>query len=118
VGIDPFADDDPINVYNKILECKLKFPLHFDVYAKKIIKRLIEKDLSKRYGNLVNGVNDIKNHKFFESIDFDKLLNMQLKPPYIPKVISDEDISNFSIFPDSRSDSIALENSNDPFLNW
>jgi protein kinase A len=30
VGIDPFCDDDPMMVYQKILKGKMKFPTFFD----------------------------------------------------------------------------------------
>lgn len=31
-GIDPFTDEDPMNIYHNILKCKLKFPKSFDKY--------------------------------------------------------------------------------------
>jgi hypothetical protein len=85
-GIDPFNDDDPMLIYQKILKGKLKFPSSFDSNAKSLVKHLLEADLSKRYGNLRGGVNDIKNHRFFKGLDWSKLLQMELKPLYIPKV--------------------------------
>ena len=49
---------------------KIKFTRNFDPLAKHLIKKLCKQDLSERYGNLIGGVNDIKKHKFFESINF------------------------------------------------
>jgi len=63
-GIDPFSDEDPMAIYQKILKGKVKFPRNFDKYrfsiqtsrnAKSIVKHLLVADLSKRYGNLKNG---------------------------------------------------------------
>lgn len=85
-GIDPFNDEDPMLIYQKILKGKIKFPSSFDANAKSLVKHLLEADLSKRYGNLKGGVADIKNHRYFKAFDFVKLLSMQLKPLYIPKV--------------------------------
>jgi len=85
-GIDPFSDDDPMMVYQKILKGKLKFPSSFDSNAKSLVKHLLEIDLTKRYGNLKGGVNDIKSHRFFKGYDFDGLLKRTITPPYIPKV--------------------------------
>ena len=31
-GIDPFADEDPMNIYQKILKGKVHFPKNFDKY--------------------------------------------------------------------------------------
>lgn len=117
-GIDPFADEDPVKVYEKILSGKVKFPQNFDPVARKLVTKLLQIDLSKRYGNLVDGVNDIKHHKFFSGLDFDQLLNMELKPPYVPKITSDGDVSNFPIYPDSHKEIQALNENEDPFLFW
>ncbi len=54
-GIDPFADDDPLTIYQNILKGKLHFPKDFDSDAKSLVKHLLVNDLSKRYGNLKNG---------------------------------------------------------------
>ena len=31
-GIDPFSDEDPMAIYQKILKGKIKFPRNFDKY--------------------------------------------------------------------------------------
>lgn len=85
-GIDPFSDDDPMMVYQKILKGKIKFPSSFDPNAKSLVKHLLEADLTKRYGNLKGGVNDIKGHRLFKNLDFSQLLAKSLSSPYIPKV--------------------------------
>jgi len=54
-GIDPFADEDPMAIYQKILRGKVRFPRNFDRNAKSLVKHLLVADLSKRYGNLKNG---------------------------------------------------------------
>lgn len=72
-GIDPFTDEDPMAIYQKILKGKVKFPRQFDKNAKSIVKHLLVADLSKRYGNLKNGVNDIKQHRWFAQIDWNLL---------------------------------------------
>ena len=68
-GIDPFSDEDPMSIYQKILKGKIKFPRNFDKNGKSLVKHLLVSDLTKRYGNLKNGVNDIKNHRFFSGLD-------------------------------------------------
>ena len=85
-GIDPFSDDDPMMVYQKILKGKIKFSSSFDSNAKSLVKHLLEADLTKRYGNLKDGVSDIKGHRLFKNLEFTKLNQKQISPPYIPKV--------------------------------
>ena len=117
-GIDPFSDDDPMMVYQKILKGKVKFPSGFDSNAKSLVKHLLESDLTKRYGNLKGGVKDITGHRFFKTLNWDKLLKKELTPPYIPKVKGDNDISNFSQYPDSDTQAKPLKREDDPFLDW
>ena len=117
-GIDPFSDDDPMMVYQKILKGKIKFPSGFDSNAKSLIKHLLDSDLTKRYGNLKNGVKDITGHRFFKNLEWDKLLKKELPPPYVPKVKSNDDISNFSAYPDSDNPAPQIKKDEDPFLDW
>jgi serum/glucocorticoid-regulated kinase 2 len=42
------------------------------VEAKDLLTRLLDRDPKKRLGSL-NGAEDIKNHPFFEMIDWDKM---------------------------------------------
>lgn len=117
-GIDPFTDEDPMGIYQKILKGKVKFPRNFDKNAKSLVKHLLVADLSKRYGNLKNGANDIKNHRWFAGIDWGKLVNKDIQVPYKPVVKSPNDTSNFSSYPESDTHSPALKAADDPFLEW
>lgn len=117
-GIDPFSDEDPMSIYQKILKGKIKFPRNFDRNAKSLVKHLLVSDLSKRYGNLRGGANDIKNHRWFNGIDWARLLNKDLPTPYRPTVRNSGDTSNFSNYPDSDSESPAVRAADDPFIDW
>ena len=63
--------------------------------ARSIIKNFLQKDLTKRFGNLSGGVKDIKMHQFFDGIEWEALQNQTAQPPYFPKVFSESDTSNF-----------------------
>lgn len=117
-GIDPFNDEDPMVVYQKILKGKVKFPSSFNPNTKSLVKHLLEHDLSKRYGNLKNGINDIKGHRLFKNFDWEACLAKKIRAPYIPKVSSSSDTSNFQNYPDSDKQSPAIKSSEDPFLAW
>ena len=73
-GFAPFADDDPMKTYRKIVNNKPKYPSGFNTQLESLCRHLLKKDLSKRFGNLVNGVKDIKEHRFMKDLDFEKLL--------------------------------------------
>jgi len=68
-GRPPFMvmeSQNPMEFYQKIITSKIKFPRNFDEGAKSLIRHLTEHDLSKRYGNLKKGIEQIKSHRFFE----------------------------------------------------
>ena len=118
VGIDPFSDEEPMAVYQNILRGKIKFPSNFNKDARSLVKHLLIADLGKRYGNLKGGVNDIKEHRWFNDFDWKKLLQKSQKPHFIPKIKSEGDTSNYSQYPDSPDLPKMLKPSEDPFLNW
>lgn len=115
-GIDPFCDDFPMVTYRRIVKGEVRFPRRFDPAAKSLVKKLLQVDLSKRLGNLKNGVNDIKAHKWFRGLNWEKLANSELDMPYLPKVTDDCDTSNFSEFFEPPQEVAPLEPSKDPFL--
>ena len=49
---------------------QVRFPSHFSSDLKELLRNLLQVDLTKRFGNLRNGVNDIKSHKWFLSTDW------------------------------------------------
>lgn len=49
---------------------QVRFPSHFSSDLKDLLRNLLQVDLTKRFGNLKNGVNDIKNHKWFSTTDW------------------------------------------------
>ena len=115
-GVDPFADDSPMKIYENILEGKIKFTSDFDDNSKSLIKHLVERDISKRYGNLKNGVEDIKNHEFFKSMNWDKLLKQEINAEFIPKIKQDNKLSYYDFYPDSDDEIEPLESESDPFM--
>ena len=117
-GIDPFSDEDPMAIYQKILKGKLKFPRSFDDHGKSLVKHLLVADLTKRFGNMKGGVNDIKNHRFFNGFDWTRLLQKALHMPFVPSIRAANDVSNFSQYPDSATLSPPIKRSEDPFIEW
>ena len=117
-GVEPFFDDDPLVIYQNILNGNIVFSSHFDSSSKSLIKHLLESDLSKRYGNLKNGVNDIKNHSFFKTMNWDKLLKQEIEAPFIPKSTDKNELKYYNIYPDSDDNAEAYNRDNDPFNDW
>lgn len=63
----------------KILTGKFGFPPHIDYVAKDLIKRLLTADLSMRLGNLKNGAMDVKNHRWFEGVDWSAVERKEIR---------------------------------------
>jgi len=104
-GYPPFYDEDPLGIYQKILEGKIKFPWHFDRHSKDLIKKLLTADLTKRLGNLKAGPEDVKKHKWFSSLDWNALLAKGIPAPITPVTSDESDTSNFEEYPDSEEGS-------------
>ena len=58
----------PNNIW--FLKFQVRFPSHFSSDLKDLLRNLLQVDLTKRYGNLKNGVNDIKGHKWYATTDW------------------------------------------------
>lgn len=94
-GYPPFYADQPIQIYEKIVSGKVRFPSHFSSDLKDLLRNLLQVDLTKRYGNLKNGVNDIKNHKWFASTDWFVIYKCETEAPFVPKCKGPGDADNF-----------------------
>ena len=115
-GIDPFNDDDPMSIYQNILRGIIKFPRKFNKDARSLVKHLLQADLSKRYGNLKNGSQDIKNHRFFDEINWKLILQKAIVPPYKPNVKSESDADNFGHYSSSDEYLVPpIKENEDPF---
>ncbi len=57
-------------IKGSVFVLQVRFPSHFSGDLKDLLRNLLQVDLTKRYGNLKNGVNDIKGHKWFASTDW------------------------------------------------
>nr|XP_048688331.1 cAMP-dependent protein kinase catalytic subunit alpha-like isoform X1 [Caretta caretta] len=94
-GYPPFFADQPIQIYEKIVSGKVRFPSHFSSDLKDLLRNLLQVDLTKRFGNLKNGVNDIKNHRWFATTDWIAVYQRKVEAPFIPKCKGPGDTSNF-----------------------
>ncbi|KAG8214587.1 kinase-like domain-containing protein [Butyriboletus roseoflavus] len=93
-GLPPFYDEVTDKMYHKILTDPLVFGPEIGSEARSILTSLLDRDPTRRLG--VNGAEEIKKHPFFEKhLDFKKLLQKKIQPPFKPSVSSPVDVSNF-----------------------
>lgn len=79
VGYPPFYDDNPLGIYEKILSGKVEWPRQMDAVAKDLVKKLLVLDRTKRIGNMKNGSDDVKRHRWFKHLDWTDVYNRKLK---------------------------------------
>lgn len=78
VGYPPFYDDNPFGIYEKILSGKIDWPRQMDPVAKDLVKKLLVPDRTKRLGNMKNGGEDIRRHRWFKNLDWDDVYKRKL----------------------------------------
>lgn len=118
VGTPPFYANEPLAIYQKILEGIIYFPRFLDSNCKHLMKKLLSHDLSKRYGNLKKGAANVKEHPWFFNIDWSNLLNKNVDVPYKPKYKNIFDASNFEKVPEDTTTAEKVTGENDPFVDW
>ena len=70
-------------------------PNNFSDEAKDLITKLLNLDPKQRLGAGPNGFKNLKNHKYFEGINWDDLENKKIKPPFIPVIDDPLDLKYF-----------------------
>lgn len=101
-GYPPFFADQPIQIYEKIVSGKVRFPSHFTSELKDILRNLLQVDLTKRYGNLKNGVSDIKNHRWFNQMDWISVYQKRVEAPFVPKYKGPGSTENFDEYEEEQ----------------
>jgi len=94
VGAPPYYSNDRSDMFDRILHSRLKFPSHLNENSVDLISRLLDRNQSTRLGAGSLGSQEIKDHPFFDTIDWDKVLAKKIKPPFTPNVTGLFDMSN------------------------
>jgi len=71
VGHSPFEAEDHLATYQKVLDGHIAFPKKLPSVAVDLVSKLLQKDTTRRFGNLKDGAADIKKHGFYASTAFD-----------------------------------------------
>lgn len=60
-----------------------EFPNEWSLTSVDFINRCLIKNFENRLG--FNGIHEVKDHKWFEDINWDNLMNMKVKAPFVPE---------------------------------
>ena len=75
---------------NQIMKAKLGMPTFLSPEAQALLRALFKRNPANRLGSGPNGIEDLKTHSFFASIDWQKLLGKMMPPPFQPTVVADD----------------------------
>ncbi|KAJ2038730.1 cAMP-dependent protein kinase catalytic subunit [Coemansia sp. RSA 922] len=120
-GYPPFYDEDHYRLYEKVLAGHIQWPSQFDPIARDLVSRLLTADLSRRLGNLHRGSADIKEHRWFAEVDWNRLAAREIPAPLIPPQKVEGDTSNFDKYPETPEtygDTTSLDPYADLFLEF
>ncbi|XP_066472496.1 ribosomal protein S6 kinase alpha-2 [Tiliqua scincoides] len=91
----PFQGKDRKETMALILKAKLGMPQFLSIEAQSLLRALFKRNPSNRLGAGLDGVEEIKRHPFFATIDWNKLYRKEIKPPFKPAVGRPEDTFHF-----------------------
>uniref|UniRef100_A0A8C6VX17 non-specific serine/threonine protein kinase n=1 Tax=Nothobranchius furzeri TaxID=105023 RepID=A0A8C6VX17_NOTFU len=80
----PFQGKDRKDTMTMILKAKLGMPQFLSSEAQSLIRSLFKRNPANRLGAGPDGVQEIKRHCFFSTIDWNKLFRRELHPPFQP----------------------------------
>ncbi|KAK3515506.1 hypothetical protein QTP70_024197 [Hemibagrus guttatus] len=83
-GTLPFQGKDRKDTMTMILKAKLGMPQFLSLEAQSLLRNLFKRNPSNRLGAGPDGVEEIKRHQFYASIDWNKLFRREIQPPFKP----------------------------------
>jgi len=117
-GLPPFYSKERDKLYKNIkyADPRLDMP-YLSENAKDLCRKLLIKEPEKRLGAGERGSIDIREHPWFECINWDAILEKKVPPPYKPQLESIDDTkhfqSEFTTMKLSPTDVESLKDTND-----
>lgn len=88
-GTLPFHGEDRKETMHQIVKIKLSMPHYLSSEAQSLLRCLFKRNPANRLGSGSRGGKDIMDHSFFNSINFERLYERKVTPPFIPAVPRD-----------------------------
>ncbi|KAF9121425.1 Serine/threonine kinase [Mortierella sp. 14UC] len=95
LGRAPFSGEEEDDIYDSILEDEPLYPQNFERHEQALLQSLLVKVPSLRLGSGPTDAEEIKAHAYFRNVNFDDVYHKRIRPPFLPKVTSKTDVSNF-----------------------
>ncbi|XP_048867087.1 ribosomal protein S6 kinase alpha-3-like isoform X1 [Brienomyrus brachyistius] len=94
-GTLPFQGKDRKETMTMILKAKLGMPQFLSLEAQSLLRNLFKRNPANRLGAGPDGVEEIKRHPFYSSIDWNKLFRREIYPPFKPVTSRPDDTFYF-----------------------
>nr|KAF7439480.1 hypothetical protein H0235_001871 [Vespula pensylvanica] len=100
-GALPFQGANRKETMTQILKAKLTMPSNISLEARALLRVLFKRNPANRLGSgnfsyiRLGSVEEIKNHVFFGTIDWDALYRKKIRPPFKPAVSQEDDAFYF-----------------------
>eukprot|EP01016_Furgasonia_blochmanni_P043493 TRINITY_DN5922_c0_g1_i8.p2 TRINITY_DN5922_c0_g1~~TRINITY_DN5922_c0_g1_i8.p2 ORF type:complete len:169 (+),score=24.94 TRINITY_DN5922_c0_g1_i8:754-1260(+) len=111
-GLPPFYSQSREELFERIKFGTLRFPAHLSESAVSLLQGLFIKNADKRLGGGAEDAAEIKRHPWFKTVNWDDFLAKRIRPPYVPKLSSDLDLSNF----DTEFTELPVDSVQDQFI--
>lgn len=82
----PFQGQNRKDTMTMILKAKLGMPQYLSPEAQSLLRALFKRNPTNRLGAGPNGIEEMKKHPFFSTINWEKLFKRQVIPPFKPAV--------------------------------
>ena len=83
-GFSPFRSSDPNILYENILNWKISWPRNIDKISKDLIWKILVVEPEMRIS-----LSDIKEHMFFNDINWKDLKAKRIDPPFLPELVDE-----------------------------
>lgn len=94
-GYSPFYADDQMQQFKMITKGIFKVPESFSPQVRDLLRALLTTNPYKRLGTIKGGADLIKQHDWFKTLNWQAIYKKEVKPPMVPTVTSNTDLSNY-----------------------
>ncbi|XP_022710190.1 uncharacterized protein LOC111272816 isoform X2 [Varroa jacobsoni] len=94
-GRSPYTGCDEEELFWNVMNTEVEYPKYFSREAKNLIQNLLQRDPENRLGTPECGRGDIRDHPFFDGINWSQVERKQLTPHFKPFIHGASDVSNF-----------------------
>ncbi|XP_052808767.1 ribosomal protein S6 kinase alpha-1-like isoform X2 [Mya arenaria] len=94
-GALPFQGLNRKETMTQILKAKLGMPGFLSPDAQSLLRALFKRNPQNRLGSSSIGIEELKRHAFFSTIDWERLILREVNPPFKPAVVQTDDAFYF-----------------------